>query len=165
MAPSFVYSMQLAFPFYYMDVSLGCYQARKWIDVFHRTCLRIKMGVDQSECHMTNDQLYQTTGQMQISKEIRRRKLNFTGNCLRMKADKDQKLEPVNTYVLYKSTSGRRTGRPKRTYLWTKSSNTYCRIHTAEFILQDKKAKLSVDEITECAMHKKTWNDVIYFLY
>jgi hypothetical protein len=72
-----------------------------------------------------------------------------------MIADKDQEPEPVNTYVLYKTTSGRRAGRPKRTYL------DQIIEHTAEFILQDKKAKLSVDEIIECAMDKKTWKDVI----
>jgi hypothetical protein len=89
---------------------------RHKLDVFHRTCLRIMMGYNQNENHMTNEELYISTGQRKISDEIRRRQLKFTGHCLRMKPE-----EPVNTYVLYeskKSSVGQRgKGRPRLMYL------------------------------------------------
>ena len=122
----------------------------KKLDVFHRTCLRIMLGIRQSETHMTNEELYSKTGQRPISQEIRRRQLQFTGHCLRMDPS-----EPANTYVLYTSEikSGRR-GKHRTTYL----------DQIAEYVLKDKKVIDKADaksQITRYANSKPDWNIVM----
>jgi hypothetical protein len=117
---------------------------RKKLDVFRRTSLRIMMGHNQSENHMTNEELYISTGQRKKSDEIRRRQLKFTGHCLRMKPE-----EPVNTYVLYeskRSSVGQRgQRRPRLTYLAQIASH-----------INVQKDKDAVKEISRYASDRKT---------
>ena len=110
-------------------------------------------GYNQSESHMTNDKLYQSTGQRPISKEIERRQLKFTGHCLRMEPD-----EPVNTYVLYESkrpsAGRRRKGRPTLTYL----------AQIANYI-NVQKDENAAKVISKCACDRKGWNELIAGIY
>ena len=63
---------------------------------------------------VSNERVYQLTGQAPLVKQIQQRQLRFIGHCLR----RDPK-ELVNQYALYtpKETHGkRRRGRPKMSY-------------------------------------------------
>ena len=139
-------------------ISILLYGCESWVltekdknklDVFHRTCLRIMMGYNQNENHMTNEELYTSTGQRKISDEIIRRQLQFTGHCLRMKPE-----EPVNTYVLYeskRSSVGQRgKGRPRLTYL----------AQIASYINVQKDNE-TVSVISRYASDRKDWKKLI----
>ncbi|CAM4558512.1 unnamed protein product [Leuciscus chuanchicus] len=81
------------------------------LNIFARKCYRIMLGINQAESHMTNEQLYSTTGQQPIS-DTRRRQHQFIGHCLRMGNN-----EPAQIYVLYKSeVASNRRGRPRISY-------------------------------------------------
>ena len=80
------------------------------------------LGIKQSREHMTNQSLYQLTGQVPIREtiHIRERQLKFTGHCIRMPTD-----EPANRFVIYESRikSSLRPGAPRTTYLNSKLSD------------------------------------------
>jgi hypothetical protein len=77
------------------------------------------MGYNQSETHMTNEQLYEKTKQRPISKEIQRRQLKFNGHCIRINVD-----QPANTYVFYASNPNSASARRKGVHSRTKSAIT-----------------------------------------
>ena len=119
----------------------------KKLDVFARTCYRIMLRINQSEAHMKNEELYRKCAQRPIRELVRERQLKFVGHCLRM--DKE---EPANIYVLYKSEVGKNpVGRPRETYL----------DQISRHISEDKRAKLSAEEIARKARDKSEWYHVV----
>ena len=106
------------------------------------------LGVSQSETHMTNKELYKTVNQQPTSLEIRKRQLSFVGHCLRMPED-----EPVRIYSLYESKvrESNRQGRKSTSYL----------DQISNYILQDRKDKLSEAQITNYARDKESWRRII----
>jgi exonuclease III len=92
---------------------LSTLQAHK-LDAFARLCYRIILGINQSETHTTNDQLYAIVNARPITSTIRDRQLQFTGHCLRMPED-----EPSKIFVLYTSSlqQTHRRGPSRRSYL------------------------------------------------
>jgi hypothetical protein len=123
-------------------------QLTKKLDVLARICYRIKLGIVQSESHITNKQLYSMTGAELVSTTIRQRQLKFVGHCLRMPPD-----EPANTYALYSSnnTDAKNKEKPKRTYV----------DQISDYITQDKTIKLSAEEIIKYAKSKSDWKRIV----
>ena len=72
------------------------------------------LSIKQSRDHVTNQSLYQVTGQVPLHETIRERQLKFTGHCIRMPTD-----EPANRFFIYESRikSSLRPGAPRTTYL------------------------------------------------
>ena len=120
----------------------------KKLDVFARTCYRLILNIDQSEDHISNDQLYKLVDQPAISDTIRKRQLQYVGHCLRMDPE-----EPANIYSLYlsKMKESGQIGRPKHTY--------YEQI--ARHLCSDKEIKPSLDQIKVWAKDKRSWNKLL----
>ena len=91
------------------------------------------LGVNQSEDHVTNEDLYDKVESVPISIMICHCQMSFTGHCLRMNQD-----EPENIYMLYTSKikNSNRRGRPKMSYIDQIST----------YMSSDKKGK-TVEEI------------------
>ena len=71
-------------------ISILMYGCQTWIltetlieklDTYATTCYRIILGIKQSRDHMTNQSLYQLTGQVSLRETIRERQPKFTGHC------------------------------------------------------------------------------------
>ena len=58
------------------------------------------LSIKQSRDQVTNQNLYQLTGQVTLRETIRERQLKFTGHCFHMSTD-----EPANQFVIYESRS------------------------------------------------------------
>ena len=80
------------------------------LDIYASACFRIMLGIEQSRDQVTNQSLYQLTGQVPLSE----RHLKFTGHCIRMPTD-----EPAYQFVIYESMirSFLRPGAPRTKYL------------------------------------------------
>ena len=117
------------------------------LDIYARTCYRIMLGIKQSRNHVTNQSLYQLTGQVPLRETIRERQLKFTGHCIRMPKD-----EPANRFFIYESRikSSLRPGAPRTTYLNQISSH----------ILQSGEKSLEAAEIRKMAVKKSEWSQV-----
>ena len=92
---------------------------------------------------MTNQSLYQLTGQVPLRETIRERQLEFTDHCIRMATD-----EPVNRFVIYESRikSSLRPGAP--------------RIHILiKFRLILQSGEKSLEE-GEMAVYKSDWSQL-----
>jgi len=118
------------------------------LDVFARTIYRIILGINQSDSHVTNEELYEMVRQHPISQEIRKRQLSFIGHCLRMPED-----EPANIYALYESKvrNRNRIGRHPSSY----------HQQIARYINPDKMLKITVGEITNLAKAKDRWKKLL----
>ena len=103
------------------------------------TCYRIMLGIKQSIDHVTNQSLYQLTGQVPLHE----RQLKFTGHCIRMPTD-----EPTNRFVIYESRikSSLRSGAPRTTYL--------------NQILSQSGEKSLEEEIRKMAVNKSEWSQL-----
>ena len=90
------------------------------------------LGIKQSRDHVTNQSLYQLTGQVPLRETIRERQLKFIGHCIRMPKD-----ELANRFVIYESRirSSFRPGAPRTTYLNQISSHL---LQSGEKALEDK---------------------------
>ena len=90
------------------------------LNIYARKCYRIILGIKQSRDHLTNQSLYQLTGQVTLCKTICERNLKFTRHCNRMSTD-----EPSNRFFIYESRikSSLRPGAPRTTYLYQISSH------------------------------------------
>ena len=137
-------------------ISILLYGCETWIltetsneklDIYARTCYRIMLGIKQSRDHVTNQSLYQLTGQVPLRETIRERQLKFTGHCIRMPKD-----EPANRFVIYESRikSSLRPGAPRTTYLNQISSH----------ILQSGEKSLEAGEIRKMAVNKSEWSQL-----
>ena len=106
------------------------------------------LGISQSETHMTNTELYNTVKQHPISFEIKKRQLSFVGHCLRMSED-----EPARVFALYESRvkESNRQGRRPTSYL----------DQISNYILQDRRDKLSEAQITNYARNKESWKHIV----
>ncbi len=85
--------------------SIVLYGAESWLlndalasklDVYARNRYRIILGSNQSEDHVTNEELYKRTNRRPVKATIPERQLRFVGHCLWMAVD-----EPSNIYALY----------------------------------------------------------------
>jgi hypothetical protein len=103
-------------------------------------------GLQQSDTHATNEELYRLAGARPITTIIRERQLQFPEHCLRMKKD-----EPANIYALYASNIApvHRRGSPQRTYTEQISDHL--------IPSEKKKIKSSTAEITKYAQCKPGW--------
>ena len=118
------------------------------LDIYARKCYRIMMDINQAEAHMTNEDLYKSTGQVPISEIIKRRQLQFIGHCLRMETS-----EPANIYALYKSEiSSNRRGKPRLSY----RDKVYQ--HLEHLILDKEQLQ---EELTKIANDKKLWKSIV----
>ena len=107
------------------------------LDIYARTCYRFMLSIKQSRGHVTNQNLYQLTGQVPLGETIRERQLKFIGNCIHMPTD-----EPVNQFVI--KLSYFRPGAPRTTYLNQISSH----------IIQSVEKALEAREIRKMALNK-----------
>ena len=112
------------------------------------------LGVSHMTSHilaktrMTNLKLYNAVKQQPLSLEIRKRQLSFVGHCLRMTED-----EPARIYSLYQSNvrETNRQGRRPTSYL----------DQISNYILKDRKDKLSEAQITSYARDRESWRHII----
>ena len=97
----------------------------------------------QSRDHVTNQSLYQLTGQVPLRQTICERQLKFTGHCIRMPTD-----EPANRFVIYESRikSSLRPGAPRTTYL----------NHISSHILQFGEKFLEEGEIRKMVVNNRS---------
>ena len=103
------------------------------------------VGIKQSRDHVTNQSLYQLTGQVPLRETIRERQLKFTGHSNRMLKD-----EPANRFFIYESRikSSLRPGAPRTTYLNQISSH----------ILKSGEKSHETVEIRKMAAKKSEWS-------
>ena len=89
-------------------------QLAQQINSFATTSYRLMLGIKRTN-RVSNNQIYEITGQAPLVQLIKQRQLRFIGHCLRKPPT-----ELVNQYALYtpKANHGHRgRGRPKMTYL------------------------------------------------
>ena len=142
-------------------LSILLYGAESWLlndalasklDVYARNCYRIILGINQSEDHVANEELYKRTNRHPVKATIRERQLRFVGHCLRMQSD-----EPTHIYALYTrkeratEIQTRRQGRPKRNY--------YDQI--ADYICDIKGLKPTPTEIVKAAQDRSNWRKIV----
>ena len=135
-------------------ISILLYGCETWIlteeliekpDIYARTRYRIMLGIRQYRDHVTNQSLYQLTGQVPLRETIHKRKLKFTGHCIRM-----LKEVPADRFVIYESRikSSLRPREPRTTYLKQISSQ----------IQQSGEKSLEAGEIRKMAVNKSEWS-------
>jgi hypothetical protein len=142
-------------------LSILLYGAESWLlndtlatklDIYARKCYRMMLDINQSEDHVTNEELYKRTNRCPVRVVVRERQLRFVGHCLRMPAD-----EPSNIYALYtrkeRTSEGptRKQGRPKRNY--------YDQI--ADYICDMKELKPTPAEIANAAKDRSAWKMIV----
>ena len=72
------------------------------------------LDIKQSRDNVTNQGLYQRTGQVPLGETIRERQIKFTGHCIRIPTN-----EPANRFDIYESRikSSLRSEAPRTKYL------------------------------------------------